>query len=196
MMRSTILGAIVAAMPFAAAAQVESYTLDPIHSFVNFTVDHLGFTTIYGRFDKSSGKATLDRGARIGSVEIAVETASVNTGDGERGNRQRSRDEHLRSADFFNSAEFPRMTFKSTAFKFGGENLSELDGQVTLLGATKPLTLKLERWKCGPHPFNKKEMCGGTASGRIKRSDFGMKYGIPGVGDEITLMIGFEAYKD
>jgi len=196
MMRRVVLGAIVGAMPLFAAAQTESYTIDPIHSFVNFSVDHLGFTTIYGRFDKSSGKATLDRAAKKGSIEIAVETVSVNTGDSERGNRQRSRDEHLRSADFFNSAEFPRMTFKSTDLKFSGESLAEVDGQMTLLGVTRPLSLKVERWKCGAHPFNKKEMCGGTASGRIKRSDFGMKYSLPAVGDDISLMIGFEAYRD
>lgn len=195
MMRRAILGAIVAAMPFATAAQVESYTLDPIHSFVNFTVDHLGFTTIHGRFDKSSGKATVDRAARKGTVDMVVEAASVNTGDGDKGSRARSRDEHLRTADFFNVAEFPRITYKGNV-KFSGDGASEVEGQLTLLGVSRPVVLKMERWKCGAHPFNKKELCGGNASGRIKRSEFGMKYGIPGVGDEINLMIGFEVYKD
>ena len=195
MMRRAILGAIVAAMPFATAAQVESYTLDPIHSFVNFTVDHLGFTTIHGRFDKSSGRATVDRAARKGTVDMVVEAASVNTGDGDKGSRARSRDEHLRTADFFNAAEFPRITYKGNV-KFSGDGASEVEGQLTLLGVSRPVVLKMERWKCGAHPFNKKELCGGNASGRIKRSEFGMKYGIPGVGDEINLMIGFEAYKD
>jgi len=196
MMRRAVLGAIAAVMPLVAAAQVESYTIDPIHSFLNFSVDHLGFTTIYGRFDRSSGKATLDRSGKKGSVDIAVESASITTGDNDKGSRPRSRDEHLRSADFFNSAEFPRMAFKSAAFRFSGESLSEIEGQVTLLGVTKPLTLKVERWKCGPHPFSKKEMCGGTANGRIKRSEFGMKYGVPAIGDEVNLMMGFEAYRD
>jgi len=195
MMRRAILGAIVAAMPFATAAQVESYTLDPIHSFVNFTVDHLGFTTIHGRFDKSSGRATVDRAARKGTVDMVVEAASVNTGDGDKGSRARSRDEHLRTADFFNAAEFPRITYKGNV-KFSADGASEVEGQLTLLGVSRPVVLKMERWKCGAHPFNKKELCGGNASGRIKRSEFGMKYGIPGVGDEINLMIGFEAYKD
>jgi len=195
MMRIAILGAVVAAMPFAAAAQVESYTLDPIHSFVNFTVDHLGFTTLYGRFDKSSGKATLDRAGRKGTVDVLVEAASVNTGDYDKGSRTRSRDEHLRTTDFFNVAEFPRVAFKGNV-KFSADGASEVEGQLTMLGVTKPVVLKMERWKCGPHPFSKKEMCGGNASGKIKRSDFGMKYAIPAVGDEVNLMIGFEAYKD
>ena len=191
-----LIGAMIAAIPLSAAAQAESYTIDPIHSFVNFSVDHLGFTTIYGRFDKSSGKATLDRSAKKASIEVAVETASVSTGDNDKGARARSRDEHLRSADFFNTAEFPRMTFRSTSATFSGDNLSVVEGQVTLLGVTKPLTLKVERWKCGAHPFSKKEMCGGIATGKIKRTEFGMKYAAPAVGDEISVIIGFEAYKD
>jgi len=195
-MLRTLIGAMIAAIPLAAAAQTENYTIDPIHSFVNFSVDHLGFTTIYGRFDKSNGKATLDRAGKKASIEVSVDTGSVSTGDNDKGARARSRDEHLRGADFFNTAEFPRMTFKSTAATFNGDNLAEFDGQVTLLGVTKPLTLKLERWKCGAHPFNKKEMCGGVATGKVKRTDFGMKYAVPAIGDEISLMIGFEAYKD
>ena len=194
-MRKAFLGALVAVMPLAAAAQVESYTIDPIHSFVNFTIDHMGFTTIHGRFDKSSGKATVDRAARKGTVDVAVDAASINTGDYDKGSRPRSRDDHLRTPDFFNVAEFPRINFKGNV-KFSGEGASEVDGQLTLLGVTKPVVLKMERWKCGPNPFSKKEMCGGYATGKIKRSDFGMKYGVPAIGDEVTLMINFEAYKD
>ena len=195
MMRKAILGAIAVVMPVAAAAQVDSYTIDPIHSYVNFTVDHLGFTTIHGRFDKSGGKATVDRAARKGTVDLVIESMSINTGDNDKGTRARSRDEHLRAADFFNVAEYPRINFKGNV-KFSGEGASEVDGQVTLLGVSKPVVLRMERWKCGPHPFNKRELCGGYATGKIKRSDFGMKFGIPGIGDEVSLMVGFEAYRD
>lgn len=114
----------------------------------------------------------------------------------EKSSRPRARDDHLRQADFFNSAEFPRMTYKSTAAKFNGDNVAEVDGQLTLLGVSRPLQLKLERWRCGPHPVSKREMCGGNASGTIRRSDFGMKYGVPAIGDEVKLYIEFEAYKD
>ncbi|TAK46069.1 MAG: polyisoprenoid-binding protein [Betaproteobacteria bacterium] len=194
-MRKAFLGALVAVMPLAAAAQVESYTIDPIHSFVNFTIDHLGFTTLHGRFDKSTGKATVDRAGRKGTVDLVIEAASISTGDNDKGSRPRSRDEHLRSADFFNVAEFPRISFKGNV-KFSGDGANEVEGQVTLLGVTKPVVFKMDRWKCGVHPFSKKEMCGGYASGKIKRTDFGMKYGVPAIGDEISLMVGFEAYKD
>jgi polyisoprenoid-binding protein YceI len=184
-------------LPLTAMAAPETYTLDPFHTYPNFSVDHLGFSTIYGRFDKSSGKFTIDKAARSASLELAVETASINAADNEKGSRQRSRDDHLRSPDFFNVSEYPRMTFKSTGVKFNGDNPATVEGSLTLLGVTRPLILQVDRWKCGAHPFNKKEMCGGNASGTLKRSDFGMKFGLPvAVGDEVKLMIGFEAYRE
>lgn len=188
--------AVMSAMPLAAAAAPENYTFDPYHTYVNFTVDHLGMSTLHGRFNKTSGKMVFDPAAKTGSLEITVETASIDTGDGDKAGRPRARDEHLRQADFFNSAEFPRMTFKSTGVRFSGDNPAELEGQATLLGVTRPVALKVERWKCGSNPMSKKAMCGGNAGGSIKRSDFGMKFGIPALGDEVKLMIEFEAYKD
>lgn len=193
--RGKLICALGFVLPLVAAAAPETYELDPTHTYPHFAVDHLGVSTMWGRFDKSSGKFVIDRAAKTGSVEIVVETGSINTGDYEKGSRPRSRDEHLRNADFFNVAEFPRMTFKSTAVKFSGDAPSELQGELTLLGASKPLSLKIERWVCKDHPFSKKPMCGGNASGAIKRSEFGMKYGIPAVGDELKLYIEFEGYR-
>lgn len=195
-MKKTILGAIALAFPLAAAAQAESYKIDSLHSFPNFGIDHFGVSTIWGRFDKMSGGFTIDRAAKKAAVELVIETASVTTGDSERGQRPRTRDEHLRQADFFNVAEFPRMTYKSTNVKFSGDNPSEIEGQLTLLGVTKPVTIKVDRWTCKDHPMNKKPMCGGNASGSFKRTDFGMKFGVPALGDEIRLMINFEGYKE
>lgn len=183
------------ALPVAAVA-MDSYTLDPYHTFPNFSVDHLGVSTMYGRFDKSSGKATLDRAAKAGSLDITIETGSLTTGDSDKGSRARSRDEHLRSADFFNVAEFPKATYKSTKFVFAGDNPSAIEGNLTLLGVTKPVNLTIERFKCNPAQGNSKERCGGNATGKFKRSDFGMKMGVPSIGDEITLLVSFEATKD
>jgi polyisoprenoid-binding protein YceI len=195
-MRHVTLGALALALPLAAAAAPESYTIDPIHSFPHFAIDHLGVTTIWGRFDRMAGKFTIDRTAKKGALELAIDTASVTTGDSDRGARPRSRDDHLRSADFFNVAEFPRMTYKAGDVKFSGDNPTEVSGELTLLGVTKPVTLKIERWVCKDNPFNKKPMCGGEASAVLKRTDFGMKYAVPAVGDEIRIVVGFEAYKD
>ena len=197
-MSRIVIALFVTALPLAAAAAPESFTIDPFHSHPHFQVNHLGFMNMTGRFDKMSGKIVMDSANKSGTVELAIETASVNTGDHEKGSRTRSRDEHLRQADFFNAAEFPRMTFKGTAARWTGEWPSAVEGQLTLLGVTRPVTLTVENWKCGPDPRTqgKRYMCGGNASGTIKRSEFGMKFGIPNVGDEIKLMIGLEAFRD
>jgi polyisoprenoid-binding protein YceI len=195
MQRST-LGAVALLVPLAAGAAPESYTLDPYHTYPHFAVDHLGVSTMWGRFERTTGRFTLDRAAKKGSVELAVETASLSTGDSRPGSPAQRRDEHLRNADFFNVAEFPRMTFRAGNVTFSGDIPTEVAGELTLLGVTRPLTLKIERWTCRDNPLNRKPMCGGNASGTLKRSDFGMKYGLPNVGDEIRLYIEFEGYKD
>ncbi len=194
-MKRTLL-ALALAMPLAAAAQAENYTIDPIHSFTYFGIDHLGVATIYGRFNKSSGKFTMDRAGKKGSLELTIEAASVDTADNDKGSRPRSRDEHLRSPDFFNVAEFPRITYRASNVTFSGDNPAEVEGQLTMLGVTKPVNLKVERWTCRDNPMSKRPMCGGSASATLKRSEFGMKYGIPAIGDEVRLMINVEAYKD
>ncbi len=193
-MRTPLL--ILALLPLAAQATPESYTFDPYHTFVHFAIDHNDFSTIWGRFDKSSGKFTINRQAQTGSLEVSVETASVSTGDSVRGDRPRSRDEHLRSPDFFNSAEFPRMTFKGNNIRFNGETPVEVRGHLTLLGVTKPLTLTVDRWRCAPHPVTKRWICGGNATGSLKRTDFGMKWGVPVAGDDVRIVVTFEAFRD
>ncbi len=195
-MKKTLLAAAIAAAPLAAQANPESYTIDPNHTFLYWEVEHLGVSHQRGRFERTSGKFTLDRAAKAGGVDLTVETASLSSGDNVKGSRPRTLDDHLRTADFFNVAEFPRMTFKSTAVKFAGDNPSEISGQLTLLGVTKPVTLKVERWVCKDNPMSKKPMCGGNATGSIKRTDFGMKYGVPAIGDEVRLWVSMEGYKD
>jgi polyisoprenoid-binding protein YceI len=195
-MSRTAVAVLIAALPLSAFAAPESYTLDPYHTYAHFEVNHLGFSNMRGRFDKSSGKFTLDKTAKTGSLDLAIEAASLSTGDNDRAGRPRARDEHLRSPDFFNVVEFPRVTYKTTAVKFNGDSPAAIEGNLTLLGVTKPLSLHVDNWKCGANPYTKKEMCGGNASGALKRSDFGMKYGLPAVGDDLKLFIEFEGYKD
>ena len=198
MLKSSIVGLAALALPLAAAAQAENYVIDPTHTVPYFEVDHLGFATMRGRFDRATGKFSIDHAAKTGSLEIVVETAAVSTGDNERNGRPRTRDEHLRSPDFFNTAEFPQMTFKSTAVKFAGDNPDTVQGNLTLLGVTKPLTLKIVRWKCGPdiRTQGKRYQCGGNATGSFKRSEFGMKYGLPtAIGDEVSLWMSFYGFK-
>ena len=195
-MKKGLAFALAAALPLLAAAAPEHYTLDPYHTYPNFSVEHWGLSMLHGRFDKSAGQFSFDRAAKTGSVEFTTSTASISTGDSIKGNRPQSRDDHLRAADFFNSAEFPNMSFKSTKAVFGGDLPTAVEGKLTLLGVTKPITLTFERFKCATNPFTKKDRCGGNAVGKFKRSDFGMKTAIPAVGDEITLNIEFEGDKD
>jgi polyisoprenoid-binding protein YceI len=195
-MNKAMLGALALALPLAAVAAPEGYTMDPYHTYAHFEIDHNGLSYMRGLFTKNSGKFTIDRAAKTGSVELAIETASISTGDNDKGARPRARDEHLRTADFFNVAEFPRILFKSTGVKFAGDNPAEITGSLTMVGVTKPLTFKVDRWVCKDHPMNKKPICGGNATGTLKRSDFGMKYGMPNLGDELKLFLSFEAYRD
>jgi polyisoprenoid-binding protein YceI len=192
------IGIIAAAFAAPVAAAPESFTIDPYHTYPYFTVNHLGFTNLMGRFDKTTGKMSVDMAAKSGTVDLVIETASLSTGDNDKGARPRARDEHLRSPDFFNVAEFPRITFKGKTARWTGEAPGAIEGEITLLGVTKPLVLTLESFKCGPDPRTqgKRYMCGGNAAGTIKRSDFGMKFAVGPVGDEIKLYIAIEAFRD
>lgn len=169
-------------------AAVENYEIDPAHTYPNFAVSHLGFSTMYGRFDKTSGTFAIDRENRRGSVDITIETASIDTG-------LEKRDDHLRSPDFFNVVEFPVAIYKSGSVKFEDDEPKIIEGNLTLLGVTKPVILTITAFKCGQNPMNNKAMCGIDAVGNLKRSDFGMKYALPGVGDDIRLIISAEGYK-
>jgi len=185
-------------MPLAAAAQVESYAIDPYHTTPHWEIDHLGFSAMRGRFDKTAGKFTIDRSAKTGTLEIVIQTASLSSGDADRENRKRTRDEHLRSPDFFNVAEFPTMTYRAKSVKFKGDDPEVIEGSLTLLGVTHPVPLKVERWRCGPDPrtAGKRYQCGGNITGSFKRSDFGMKFGLPSsIGDEVKLWINFYGFR-
>ena len=186
--RISIAALLFSTVPLMSHA-AESYTIDPSHTYPHFSVSHLGFSTMQGRFEKSSGKVTLDRAAKKGTVEISIEATSISTG-------WAKRDEHLRGPDFFNAAEFPTISYKSSAVKFQGNNPSSVEGTLTLLGVSKPVTLSIDAFKCGTNPMNQKELCGADVSTVIKRSDFGMKYALPNVGDDIKLVFEVEAYKD
>lgn len=178
----------VSLLTMSMTAMAASYTLDPTHTYPNFTINHLGFSTTHGRFDKTTGKLTMDKAKGTGSVEVVVDMASVNTG-------MKKRDDHLRGPDFFNVAEFPEMTFKSTKVEFKGKG-AKVMGNLTIKGVTKSVTLDVASINCGVHPFNKKNVCGFDATTSIKRSDFGIKYGLPAIGDDMNIMLQVEAIKN
>ena len=183
-------------LPLGVLAAPETYNLDPTHTIPNFTIQHLGMTTVYGHFERATGKVTIDRAAKTGSIDVKIPTATISTGDAKRADGTRSRDEHLRATDFFNVVEFPDMTFKSTKMNFAGDKVQSIDGSLTILGVSKPVTLTATSFNCGANPMSKKEMCGADLMTTIKRSDFGMKYAIPAISDEVKLLIAVEGYKE
>lgn len=181
------LGALLAAS--SALAAPETYTIDPRHTFPSFEVKHLGYSLQRGRFNKTSGKVTVDRETRTGSIDVTIDAASVSTG-------VEKLEEHLRGEDFLNAARFPNITFKSTNMVFEGDKVASATGDLTMNGVTRPVTLTAELFHCAPHPVNKKPMCGGDFVAKIKRSDWGIKYAIPNLADDMTLRINVEAMRD
>lgn len=171
------------------AAAPETYVIDSSHSFTNFEISHLGITAIRGRFNKTTGKITLDRVTNSGSIEAEIDTASVDTG-------YTRRDELLRTENYFNSSKFPTITFRSGKLRFNGETLTGADGELTMLGITRPISLEITSFKCIVHPVNKRELCGAIAQGTLQRSDFGMTQITRSVGEEVRIFIGVEGLKN
>ena len=187
-MRNLLITGAFIAFSSGSVLAADSYTIDSSHTYPNFTISHLGFSTTHGRFDKTTGKLTMDMAKGTGSVDITIDANSINTGF-------EKRDKHLRSNDFLNAAEFPDITYKSTKVTINGDKAT-VEGNLTIMGTSKPVTLNVGKIKCGVHPFNKKNVCGFDATASIMRSDFGIKYGLPAVGDHMDLSLQVEAVKD
>ena len=137
------------------------------------------------------GRVMLDRAAKTGTVDITIDAASIRTFDGRL-------DAIVKGERFFNVEKFPAVTFKSSTVKFDGDRVASVDGDLTMLGVTRPVSLAVTNFACGEHPFSKKAMCGCDASAKIRRSEWGMVAGVANgaPADEITLRIPVEAYKE
>ncbi|WP_439814029.1 YceI family protein [Zavarzinia sp. CC-PAN008] len=187
MIRRSVLGLAAAALLAIPAAQAAPWKLDESHTQVLFSVNHLGFSTVHGWFGKGQGTLDLNPEKPAESkVTFTIDAASVQSG-------WAARDEHLKNKDFFNVEQFPTITFTSTSVEVTGEKTAKVTGDLTLLGVTKPVVLDVTLNNMGPHPMNQKQVAGFTATTTIKRSEFGMSYGVPVVGDEIPLIINTEA---
>ncbi|MEW5786765.1 MAG: YceI family protein [Pseudomonadota bacterium] len=172
-----------------ALAAPETFAIDPGHTAPRFEYSHFGYSTQIHRFDKSSGQIVLDRAARAGMVDVTIDAKSVNTGFP-------VFNEHIQGEDFFNTAAFPTITFKSTRVKFKGDRPVAMEGDLTIKGVTRPVTLKISHFHTMPHPMLKKDALGANAEAKVKRSDFNMGKYAPHVSDEVTLSIAVEAIKE
>ncbi|MDM0076562.1 YceI family protein [Variovorax sp. J2P1-59] len=174
-----------------ARAEPARYELDPNHITVAFMVDHLGYAKVLGMFRAARGSYSFDESTgTLGNVRIEVDTQSVFS-------NYARRDQHLKSADFLNASEFPRMVFTAATARRTGDRSFEIPGQLELLGRPQPLTLTATWNKSGPSPIDKVYTMGVSARGSFKRSSFGMNYGVSNewVGDEVPLIIEFEAQR-
>lgn len=188
-MKTRLAAGLISAAFALPAIAADSYTVDPGHTYPSFEINHLGFSTMHGTFDATSGKITLDPAGKSGSIEITIDATSLDTGHGKR-------DEHLKSDEFFNVAKFPTLAYKASKLRFNGDKLAGADGELTLLGVTKPVSLTVTSFNCGAHPMTKKQVCGANATAAIKRSDFGLSAYVPAVGDEVKISIEVEAIKN
>lgn len=188
-MKQFTLLAIAAAFSTAAFAAPETYVIEGTHTLPRFSYDHHGYSTQLSRFDKTSGKITIDRAAKTGSVYITIDTTSVNTG-------YPLFNEHIQGEDFLYTAKYPTATFTSNMMKFEGDKITAIEGTLTLKGISKPVTLTVTSTLCKPHPMVKKDACGANATTVVKRSDFNMAKYVPYVSDEVTITIPVEAIKE
>ena len=181
-----ILAATIAAPALAAP---ETFNVEPTHTFPRFSYNHLGYSVQLSRFDKTSGKVVFDKAAKTGSVDIVINTKSVSTGSD-------VFNEHIQGEDFLDTAKYPTATFKSTKVVFEGDKPARIEGNLTLKGVTKPVTLTVTSFQTMPHPMVKKDALGANAFTTVKRTDFNMGKNAPYVGDEVRIDIAIEAIKE
>ena len=183
------LGTMAAAPPAQAA---EDFAIDLAHSNIVFLIDHLGYSRMIGQFQDFEGSFTFDEAdVTKSTLAVTIRTASVDTD-------HEARDEHLRAPDFFNAAEFPEMTFRSTGIERTGEHTGRITGDLTLLGTTKPVTLDVTFRKKATHPlpqYNGVLVAGFSARASLLRSEWGMKTFVPNLGDEIEIWIEIEGHE-
>lgn len=183
--------ALAAATLLAGAAQAapSAYAIDPTHTFATFEIGHFGASVNRGRFDKKEGTVQFDKAGKSGKVDITFDVASLNTGTA-------AFDKHVLSADILDAAKHPTARFVSDKFQFDGDKVTSVEGTLTLLGKTQPVTLKANQFACYDSPMLKREVCGGDFETTIDRSAFGVNYGIDwGFPKNVRLVLQIEAVK-
>jgi polyisoprenoid-binding protein YceI len=174
----------------ATSAFAQTYNIEPNHTYPSFEADHMGISTWRGKFTKTSGNIVLDRASKTGTADIVIDANSLDFGHAKM-------NEHAKGKDMFNVEQYPTITYKAKAIKFEGDKPVAMQGDMTMLGVTKPVNLIINKFKCIQHPMLKREVCGADASGEFKRTDFGLDYGVGkyGFAPEVKLQIQVEAVK-
>lgn len=185
---ATLALAVTTAGALPALAAPETFVIDGTHTYPRFSYSHFGLSTQLSRFNTTTGTIVLDREARSGAVDIVIDMTSVDTG-------YETFNGHIQGEDFLDTAQYPTATFKSTAVAFDGDTPVAVDGDLTIKGVTRPVTLALTSFTAMPHPMLQKDAIGANATVTIKRSDFNAGKFAPNVGDAVTIDIAVEAIK-
>ena len=183
------LSAALALVTLAAGSVVAApvtYTVDGSHTFPRFSYSHFGYSTQLSSFGKTTGTVVFDAQAKTGAVDIVIDTTTVNTGFADFNG-------HIQGEDFLDTAKFPKATFKSTKVVFEGDKPASIEGQLTIKGMTKPVTLTVTSFQAMPHPMMKVPALGANAFVTIKRSEYNAGKYAPYVGDEVRIDIAIEA---
>ena len=184
------IAAAVLATGTAVAAPVK-YNIDPNHTYPSLETDHFGGLSVWrGKFKKSSGSVVLDREAGNGSVDVTIDTASIDMG------HDKLNDHIKGDAAMLDVKKYPTATYTGKLAKFVNGKPTEVDGTLTLHGVTKPVALKIDQFDCRQHPMTKKDVCGANATGTFNRADFGVDWGKAyGFNMDMKLAIQVEAQK-
>jgi polyisoprenoid-binding protein YceI len=171
----------------ATAAEVV-YEIDPMHTYPSFEADHLGGLSVWrGKFNSSSGKVLFDKDAGTGSVDIVIDTNSIDFGLEEM-------NKHARTPDLFDTGKYPQATYRGKLVDFADGKPTRVVGELTLHGVTRPVELKINSFKCMPHPLHKRDLCGADAQATIQRDAFGIAAGKDyGFSMDVLLRIQVEA---
>jgi polyisoprenoid-binding protein YceI len=179
-----VLGALGAGEACGAAV----FRIDPARTSARFAVPQLGFSKQEGRLGRTSGTIVVDAQQKVESIDLEIDTASVDTG-------WSLRDAFLRSEVMFDVGRYPRMHFHSTRLVYDGARLAGVEGEVTLRDVTQPVRFDVLRLECGVRPDDGREACGAEVSGRISRGAFGMDFAYPLIGDEVDLEFVVNAFR-
>ena len=193
-MKAILLAGALSCTAVPALATPVNYTIDPDHTYPAFEADHMGGLSLWrGKFTKTTGAIVLDKEAKTGTINITVDTTSLDFGHAKMSDHAKS------DPAMFDVAKYPRATYKGTLTKFVDGKPTEVQGELTLRDVTKPVTLKINSFLCKPHPMRKKEVCGADAEAVINRGDFGITYGLGAPFNfkpDVKLLISVEALAD
>lgn len=186
-MKNAIIVVVGLASCGAASAAPVSYDIDPEHTYPSFEADHMGLSIWRGKFNKTSGKVTLDKAAGTGTVEVSIETTSIDFGHAKLA-------EVMLSPEQLDAKKYPTITYEGKLVRFVAGAPTEVKGELTMHGVTQPVALRINMFKCIPHPLLKREWCGADAFGTFDRSKFGLDYSPQwGFKPEVILRIQVEA---